>query len=39
MIDEGTVVAAGTPAQLKARTGEDRLDGVFLRLTDDEEAA
>ena len=38
VIDEGTVVAAGTPAQLKERTGENRLDDVFLRLTEAEAA-
>jgi oleandomycin transport system ATP-binding protein len=33
VIDHGRVLAQGTSAQLKAQTGADTLDGVFLALT------
>jgi oleandomycin transport system ATP-binding protein len=33
VIDHGRVIAAGTSAQLKAQTGADSLDEVFLSLT------
>jgi len=33
VIDTGRVIAQGTSAELKARTGADTLDGVFLALT------
>jgi len=33
VIDHGRVIAQGTSAQLKAQTGADTLDGVFLALT------
>jgi ABC-2 type transport system ATP-binding protein len=32
LLREGRVVAAATPAELRARTGADRLDDAFLRL-------
>ena len=35
VIDHGTVVAEGTPAELKADTGKGTLDEVFLELTRD----
>jgi ABC-2 type transport system ATP-binding protein len=37
VIDHGTVVAEGTPAGLKADTGQGTLDEVFLALTQDTE--
>jgi oleandomycin transport system ATP-binding protein len=33
VIDQGRVIAQGTSAELKAQTGADTLDGVFLALT------
>ena len=33
VIDHGTIVAEGTPAELKADTGKSTLDEVFLELT------
>jgi ABC-2 type transport system ATP-binding protein len=33
IIDHGTVVAMGTPADLKSQTGADSLEGAFLALT------
>ena len=34
LLREGRIVAAATPAELRARTGADRLDEAFLRLVD-----
>ena len=34
LLRDGAVLAAGTPAQLRARTGADALDEVFLRLVE-----
>jgi len=33
IIDHGAIVAQGTPAELKAQTGTDSLEGAFLALT------
>ena len=33
LLDEGRLVAEGTPAELKARAGGETLDDVFLALT------
>jgi ABC-2 type transport system ATP-binding protein len=33
IIDHGTIVAQGTPAELAAQTGADSLEGAFLALT------
>jgi ABC-2 type transport system ATP-binding protein len=33
IIDHGRLVAQGTPAELKAQTGTDSLEGAFLKLT------
>jgi ABC-2 type transport system ATP-binding protein len=33
IIDHGRIVAQGTPAELKAQTGTDSLEGAFLKLT------
>ena len=33
IIDHGTIVAMGTPAELKAQTNSDSLEGAFLALT------
>ncbi len=33
IIDRGTIVAQGTPAELEAETGTDSLEGAFLALT------
>jgi ABC-2 type transport system ATP-binding protein len=33
IIDHGTIVAQGTPAELKTQTGTDSLEGAFLALT------
>lgn len=33
LLDDGRLVATGTPAELKARTGGETLDDVFLALT------
>ena len=33
IIDHGRLVAQGTPAELKAHTGTDSLEGAFLKLT------
>ena len=33
IVDHGVIVARGTPAELKAQTGSDNLDDVFLTLT------
>ena len=35
LLREGRVLATGSPAQLRERTGADRLDEAFLRLVDD----
>ena len=35
LLREGRVIAAGTPAELRARTGEQGLDAVFLRLVEE----
>src|SRR5439155_11553726 len=32
LLREGTLLATGSPAELRARTGAERLDDVFLRL-------
>jgi ABC-2 type transport system ATP-binding protein len=34
LLREGSVLATGTPAELRARTGADALDEVFLRLVE-----
>jgi ABC-2 type transport system ATP-binding protein len=34
LLREGRIVAAATPAELRARTGADRLDEAFLRLVE-----
>jgi ABC-2 type transport system ATP-binding protein len=34
LLREGAVLATGTPAELRARTGADALDDVFLRLVE-----
>ena len=43
IVDRGKVVAAGTPAELKAKTGKDSLEEAFIELTGrdirDEEAS
>jgi ABC-2 type transport system ATP-binding protein len=39
VIDHGTVIAEGTPADLKAGTGKGTLDEVFLALTRDTEGS
>jgi ABC-2 type transport system ATP-binding protein len=36
LLRDGELVAAGTPAELRARTGEESMDAVFLRLIEDE---
>ncbi len=33
IIDHGKIVAQGTPAELRAQTGTDSLEGAFLKLT------
>ena len=33
IMDHGTIVAQGTPAELKTQTGSDSLEGAFLSLT------
>ena len=33
IIDHGAIVAQGTPAELKAQTGTDKLEDAFLKLT------
>jgi ABC-2 type transport system ATP-binding protein len=33
IMDHGTIVAQGTPAELKEQTGSDSLEGAFLALT------
>ena len=33
IIDRGRIAAQGTPAELRARTGEENLDGVFAAVT------
>jgi ABC-2 type transport system ATP-binding protein len=33
VVDHGRMIATGTPAELKASTGSDTLDDVFLALT------
>ena len=33
IIDHGAIVAQGTPAELKAQTNTDSLEGAFLALT------
>ncbi len=35
LLRSGELIAAGTPAELRARTGETRLDDVFLRLVEE----
>jgi ABC-2 type transport system ATP-binding protein len=35
LLREGAVLASGTPAELRARTGAEALDDVFLRLVED----
>jgi ABC-2 type transport system ATP-binding protein len=37
LLREGRLVATGTPAELRARTGEERLDEVFLRLVEEQQ--
>jgi ABC-type Na+ transport system ATPase subunit NatA len=34
LLREGAVLATGTPVELRARTGADALDEVFLRLVE-----
>jgi ABC-2 type transport system ATP-binding protein len=36
LLRDGEIVAAGTPAALRARTGEESMDAVFLRLIEEE---
>jgi ABC-2 type transport system ATP-binding protein len=35
LLRDGALVATGTPAELRARTGEERLDEAFLRLVEE----
>ena len=37
LLREGRILASGTPAELRARTGADDLDSAFLRLVEDTE--
>jgi len=39
LLREGRLLASATPAELRARTGSERLDEGFLRLVDEAEAA
>ena len=39
LLREGRLLASATPAELRARTGSERLDEAFLRLVDEAEAA
>ncbi len=39
LLREGRILAAATPAELRSRTGTERLDDAFLRLIDDADAA
>jgi ABC-2 type transport system ATP-binding protein len=36
LLRDGDIVAAGTPVALRARTGEESMDAVFLRLIQEE---
>ena len=38
LLREGRILAAATPAELRARTGTERLDDAFLRLIDEADA-
>ena len=35
LLRDGQLIAAGTPDELRARTGEQGLDAVFLRLVEE----
>jgi ABC-2 type transport system ATP-binding protein len=35
LLRDGELVATGTPAELRARAGAERLDDVFLRLVEE----
>ena len=34
LLRDGELIASGTPAELRARTGEESLDAVFLHLVE-----
>jgi ABC-2 type transport system ATP-binding protein len=35
LLREGSLIATGTPGELRAKTGEQNLDDVFLRLVEE----